>query len=333
MIDRLDELNRVLTAVHSLNGHRESPVTLTDVVELCASTVQSGLLPDHELTAQFAEQLMFVESNAEGLWITEQGVDFLQLNPQKYYSLTEGQRQVLTRNHYFGRSFGTDCKQLLTRFNFSSESGLLTWSEVDDSTLDCPMWVASHLVQLGVLRLTECGYETTAEMAPVALEFREEPKGLTEAKMEAMLLEKKLVGDVGEKLAMRFEKERLAGIGAHVESHCVRRIGNVRLNAGYDLESFDAQSATMVYERFIEVKAAKGKDLRFFWTENEMSVANKLRDRYWIYFLGGVDPVGATATYRPLMFQDPVRSVLEDARLEKVSQGFIVESKMRGEKW
>jgi len=198
--------------------------------------------------------------------------------------------------------------------------------------LDSPAWVLDHLCQLGVLRRIENGYETTETMSPAAVSFLEEPKGLTEERLRAMLLEKQAIGDIGEKLITRYERARLAAAGAIVESHCVRRIGNIRVNAGYDVDSFDGISATKVFDRFIEVKAAKSKDLHFFWTENEIRVAEKLGEHYWIYFLGGVSAMTGTASQMPLMFQNPLTTILEDANISKTPQGFIVEGKIRGDR-
>ena len=287
-------------------------------------------MPNHMATIEYAESVGLVVANGEGLKLTETGSEFIELNPELYYELTLEQKTVLARNHYFGGAHQDICRKALSKFRTNSAGSRLLWSEVDDADLDCPPWLTTHLCQLGVLERVEYGYETTHNMSAAAAAFLDEPKGLTEEKLRAMLQDKLAVGDIGEKLVVKYERERLATAGAIVESHCVKRIGNVRVSAGYDVESFDGHSATKVFDRFIEVKASKGKDLRFFWTENEMRVAAQHGDRYWIYFLGGIDPASGTSKREPLMFQNPIVSILEDAAISKISQGLIVEAKMRG---
>ena len=92
----------------------------------------------------------------------------------------------------------------------------------------------------------------------------------------------------------------MLGLGHAVEAHCVRRISNVRVNAGYDIESFDGPSPPVAYDRFIEVKGAKSDKLRFFWSDNEIKVAKKLGKRYWIYFQGSVDVKNGVARDEPI---------------------------------
>lgn len=332
MIGRINELNRLLVAMASLGADEPgSYVPLESVLRACRESVQGGALPDHELTVEFGLSIALVLLDNDRISVTASGADFLRLNPEGFYELTVEQRLVLARNHYFDGAHRPICQKTLMAFNLSAENGWLSWSEIDDKALDCPAWLLDHLCQLDVLERIEDGYRTTNHMSAAALGFIDEPKGLTEEKLRAMLSERIALGDIGEELVMEFERRRLADMGAVVESHCVRRIGNVRVNAGYDIDSYDTISPSKVFDRHIEVKAAKSKDLHFFWSENEMRVAERLGDRYWIYFLGGVNPSERSASQQPLMFQDPIRSIIECAEISKQSQGLIVQAKMRGE--
>ena len=330
MIDRIDELNRLLLAMRSLGAGPEQHVPLGSVLSICAESVQGGLLPDHTMTVQYASFTGFIEATDDSVAFTDAGIDFLDLNPEHFYELTIEQRQVLARSQYLGGAHQHVTRKALMSFQLSSQQDHLTWSEVDDRPLDTPTWLVDHLCQLSILKRTEFGYETTPDMAAATVGFLDEPKGLTEEKLRAMLAERVAIGDIGEQLILKFERDRLASLGAVVEAHCVRRIGNVRVNAGYDVESFDGQTPTKIYDRFIEVKAAKSKSLKFFWTENEMKIAERLGDRYWIYFLGGVNTNTRTASQEPLMFQNPLVSILDNTNISKVSQGLIVESTMSG---
>jgi hypothetical protein len=158
-----------------------------------------------------------------------------------------------------------------------------------------------------------------------------EGKGWTEEALEEFLRERQEVGDLAEELVLRFEQGRLRGAGCEVEAHCVRRVSKLKVDAGYDIESFHAASMGLHYDRFIEVKGSRGADVRFIWSDNEMKAANRLRDRYWIYFQGGIDAKKGAARNRVLAFQDPMTTILQDARFTVTQHGVIVQAALRGD--
>ncbi len=332
MIERLYEINRVLLAVRTLSGgETETQIPIDAIVRLCRDRVIEGRLPDHELAIQFASVLGMLVIEGGEVRLLSDGNDFLSLNPQNYAELTDEQIMVLRRRQYLDGSFSEQCKRVLKEFFWDEAQQRLVWSELDDAALEATPWLLDHLCQLRVLVRTGTGYETTVDATQTVLNFIEESKGLTEEKLRQMLLEKEAVGDVGEELALAFEQNRLKTTGRVVEARCVRRISRVRVNAGYDIESFTA--AVDVFDRFIEVKAARGLEIRFFWTENEMKVAEKLRDKYWIYFFGGIDATSRTCLTQPVLFQDPLHSIMNDANFSKSPQGLLVQGKIRAEQF
>ena len=331
MIDRLYEINRVLDAVRTLDGGGGSsqPIPIGSIVRLCRDTVVGGLLPDHEQAINFAAQLGLLKIEGGGATVLPDGLDFLSLNPERYIELTVEQRRLLARKQYLDGCFSAECRRALRCFSRDDEGQRLVWCELDDASLDVAPWLIAHLCQLRVLRRTPSGYETVPSAIHAVLSFLNGPSGLTEESLRQMLIEKQEVGDIGEELAAVYEQDRLRSMGKVVEAHCVRRISSVRVDAGYDIESFSGESTSDMFDRFIEVKAARGKDVRFFWSENEMKIAEKLRDRYWIYFIGSIDQSTRTSSVQPLLFQDPIRSIVCDSSFSKHSQGMLVHRKDR----
>ncbi len=55
----------------------------------------------------------------------------------------------------------------------------------------------------------------------------------------------------------------------------MRRISTLDAGAGFDIESFDGTSDDVSPNRFIEVKATTGDEIRFYWSSNEMNVAKR----------------------------------------------------------
>jgi hypothetical protein len=332
MIDRLDEINRVLASVSMLAGAGPRGLIPIDlVIRLCREAVRDGRFPDHVLTIEFAAGLGFLSVVGDAVEVTSEGRDFLLLNPSSHYELTSEQKRMLVRKHYLGGNLGPDCRRVFKSFSLAGNPPRLVWSELDDAALNASPWLLAHLCQLGLLVRTSVGYESLSDKTETLVQFVEEPKGLTEERLRQLLLEKEAVGDIGEELALAFERDRLKAENCIVEAHCVKRISAVRVNAGYDLESFNGAAPTGTFDRFIEVKSTRGRDLRFFWTENEMKVAEELRHRYWIYFFAGVDTETRAASQKPILFQDPHHCIMHNSEFIKSPQGVLVQDMLQGE--
>jgi len=108
---------------------------------------------------------------------------------------------------------------------------------------------------------------------------------------------KKRIGEIAENIVLEFEKKRLGKNGC-VE---VRRISQEYANAGYDIESPD---------RLIEVKGSTGDDFDIFWSQNEIETARGNRDKYWIYFVPGVN-IKSKTSKDPILIPDPITNVLD----------------------
>jgi hypothetical protein len=328
MIDKLAELNRVLLAVKGL-ADAGGFASVEAVTEHCRSTVIEARIPKHEVSISFAEQIGFLTARGAAVSLTENGSGFVDLNPGTLYDLSEEQKRLLLRTCYLHGRFRKEARSTLLEFSQALGGDALRWSSYDSSPLP-DEWVAEHLSQLGLLRRRDDGWEVSPEYTKTVAVFLEEGEGWSEEKFKEYLKEKEEVGRLGEDLVKAFEAQRLTRMGHVVEARCVRRISNMRVNAGYDIESFDGPSPTVNYDRFIEVKAARGPQLHFFWSQNEVQVATRLGDRYWIYFQGAIDVAKGVARHDPIMLQNPVQSILKDRRFKTTPQGLIVEAKMTG---
>lgn len=328
MIDKLAELNRVLLAVKDLVD-ADGFASVDAVIEHCRSAVIEARIPKHEISMSFAEQIGLLTSRGAAVSLTENGLGFVDLNPGSLYDLSEGQKRFLLRTCYLHGPFRKQARSILKEFSQALGGDALRWSVYDSSPLP-DEWAAEHLNQLGLLRRRDDGWEVSAEYTKTVAVFLEEGEGWSEERFKEYLKEKEEVGKLGEDLVKAFEAHRLTKMGHKVEARCVRRISNVRVNAGYDIESFDGPSPAVNYDRFIEVKAARGPQMHFFWSQNEVQVATRLGERYWIYFQGGVDITKGVARHEPIMLQNPAQSILRDGKFKTTPHGLIVEAKMTG---
>jgi hypothetical protein len=286
-------------------------------------------IPDHEKNISFAHEIGFITLNVPVIRLMPEGKTFIALNQNAQYDLTEEQKRVLLRTCYLDGPIRKNAMGVLKQFSPALEGGTFRWTFFDSSPFP-DEWTINHLSQLGlVIRLSD-GWEVTGEYTKTVSSFLEEGEGWSEEKFREYLREKDEVGKIGESLVREFERQRLLGLGHKVEAHCVRSISTVRVNAGYDIESFDGPSPTVAYDRFIEVKGARASQLRFFWSDNEIRIAKRLGKKYWIYFQGSIDVAAGAARDEPILLNDPVSSILTDNRFKTVPQGLIVEAAMRG---
>jgi hypothetical protein len=328
MIEKLAELNRVILAVDEL-GDAEGTASVDAVIEYCKGTVIEARRPKHEMSVSFAEQIGLLVTSGGAIRLTEEGVGLVQLNPTSQYDLSEEQKRVILRTCYLHGPLREQARNILKEFSPALEGEALRWSLYDSSPFPNE-WAAEHLSELGLLQRRADGWEVSADYTRTVAVFLDEGKGWSEEKFKEYLKEKEEVGKLGENLVKAFEMRRLMKMGHAVEARCVRRISNLRVNAGYDIESFDGSSPTVVYDRFIEVKGARRGQMRFFWSDNEMRVAKRLGELYWIYFQGAIDVAKEIARDEPIMLHNPVKSILQDGKFKTTPQGLIVESEMKG---
>jgi hypothetical protein len=92
----------------------------------------------------------------------------------------------------------------------------------------------------------------------------------------------KELGELGEKLVLALEKDRLSGLGRSDLAKRVKRESETDDSLGYDIRSFDEEGD----EIFIEVKTTNSsKESRFFITDNELCCARTFQNKYRLYRL------------------------------------------------
>lgn len=91
----------------------------------------------------------------------------------------------------------------------------------------------------------------------------------------------KQIGDIGEKLALSWEKKRLVDLGLTAYANSVEHTSELHGDGtGYDIKSFNEDGSV----RFIEVKTTKlGLNTEFFMSPNEIEFAQENRENYFIY--------------------------------------------------
>jgi len=130
-------------------------------------------------------------------------------------------------------------------------------------------------------------------------------RGVSPDSFAEAMAEREAIGLLAEKEVVSFEKTRLGpGLAGEVDHVALRSV-----SAGYDIRSVTVTDRKELVPRYIEVKAVSPNSLRFHWTQNEILVAQALRESYFLYLL----PMGADGAFDVSslrMIPDPHKAVL-----------------------
>jgi hypothetical protein len=249
------------------------------------------------------------------LELTELGQEYLALNLERFYELTEGQKAFVVRHLILEGAWRGRTRDLLQLLTPCYSRGTFTLN-LAETPLPPEAVAPVHLLaklgllaqQSGILSVEERYVEQVAGLLG-------EPRGPTEEQLADILTAKRELGALAEDAVVAYERRRLEAIGRLAESSLVRRISHLNVAAGFDVQSFDGDKPLYDYDRFIEVKASRRRELCFYWTRNERRVAGELGDKYWIYFVGEFRQ-NDCEDIAPVMIQDPATRLPLMAEIE-----------------
>lgn len=104
-------------------------------------------------------------------------------------------------------------------------------------------------------------------------------KMISLVELEDGLAIKKILGEIGEKKALEYEKKILEEQGIQKEP---KIISDVDVSAGYDLVSYLGVESES-FDKYIEVKSCQDKKQSFYLSQNELRVAKEKGESYYLY--------------------------------------------------
>ncbi|UZE92467.1 MAG: DUF3883 domain-containing protein [Methanosarcinales archaeon] len=326
MIQNINEINRLLLAILELAGGRNRAVPESTVIRQCKSIVLMGSLPNHEDTIDFCVTLEIIRRKNNRLKVEYLGNKLLDANPGRYYEFTEDQKKLVAREFILNKELLKDIHKIVASFNPNDELGTFVWSPAGEIPIEGNRDILNLMLQLGILEKDDSMLFVNQNYVSVIANLK--GFGILSLKKLRKIMEKKIeVGDIAEDLIMLYEQKRLKSLGATKESELVNRISKLNVSAGYDILSFDTKSSDLKYDRFIEVKGSSNNLINFEWSSNEVKVAEKLGPKYWIYFLGGIDITNKSSKEEPVLFPDPIKSVIGNPDFDLGYSGFKVRYK------
>lgn len=124
------------------------------------------------------------------------------------------------------------------------------------------------------------------------------------AKLDARLAENRAQGREAEEWIVTYERARLA---SHPFIDQIRCISEEDVSAGYDIVSFSSETA-LYHDRFIEVKSFSAVR-RFYWSRNEIAVAEELGEDYCLYLVDRTK-IGLSDDYHPQIIRGPYSALI-----------------------
>jgi len=310
--NELRELNRILIAVAELTD-QDQGCSVNSVITLCSSFTLGGRPADHAKTLRLSSYTGLLSVEQRTVRLTHLGREFLSGNPDFLYEITETQKIFLAEQLIFNRPWESRARDLL--LSFSPNYSKITY---ELSLIENPLPVrynsTIHLLRaLKVLVEADGKLIVTPRYVAHVNQLLTDRRRMSEKLLDQALQANQKLGMQAEEAVVEYERKRLRTLGHNAEAELVRRISQLDIGAGYDIESFDGDKPFFDYDRFIEVKASRKSELRFFWSANERRAAKEKGNKYWIYFVGRFKQSKSDEII-PIMIQNPVK------RLSQISQ-------------
>lgn len=299
----INEINYVLMTVRNLTEH-EDKCHVKDVKSVCNSSVFGFGSVDYWKIIVICVDIGFLNRKKQLISLTSDALEFLELNPENHYELTEKQLSFTARNVLLNGSWTKEARSLFLKFVVNYQDNTFEFDSTNTIISSKNKIVLRLAHHLGVVRYkTEFIVSVIPEYVTLVRDITRS-NGKSQEELEKSLGENQALGLFAEKVIVKFEKQRLKILGLGLQADLVNQISQFDSTAGFDVESFTTDSIEC--DRFIEVKASRDSNLRFYWTKNEFEVAKRLGERYWIYFVGGFKEAATLADIVPIMINNPV---------------------------
>jgi len=299
----LNFFNKVLISLADLTPSGDS-CSIESLIVQCKSVVFGGVRGEYETILNHCKFCGLITTKNTNVSLSMLGHRFLSANREKYFEINEAQKQIISERIVFKGAWSMHARSLFEFFSVNQTTAIYELSTIDTS-LPIALNATVHLFKyLGILRDGEFVIQVDKKYSELVYQLTADSKAITEQQLEKMLMENNKLGAKAEQAVVYFEQKRLIKMGKVVQAELVKRISTINTAAGYDVESFDGTNDDIFPNRFIEVKASTGDEIRFYWTNNEIEVAYKKKKKYWIYMMKSFKENNPSESI-PIMIQNP----------------------------
>ena len=296
------KLRDIPILLHIVKSHQKDNKSKRDEVKKTfekTEPTREATLPDYLSLEGFcleAEILLFEEQN---LVLTKIGEEILQKSDDDY-DINQSLKELFVKKCFLKGNFSKKVLPALAEFENNSKYKMDKVTILFEQQDILPiLYEAGLLIKQDPDVIINQEFSQEVEKEVINLPGKK-PK-ITQIQLEKELERekenKKIIGEIAENIVLEFEKKRL-GKNGYAK---VRKISQEYANAGYDIESDG---------RLIEVKGSTGDEFDIYWSQNEIETARANGDKYWLYFVPGVD-VKSKTSRNPILISDPITNILE----------------------
>ncbi len=318
----LNFFNKVLISLAELTPV-ENSCSVDSLINQCRSVAFGGIRGEYESVLSHCKFCGLISVRRQSVSLSTLGHKFLSANRERYFEITEAQKQIIAERVVFKGAWSHHARELFEFFSVNQKSETYELSTIDISLTNNQNATMHFFKYLGILREEEFVIHVDNKYSELVYQLTADRKALTEQQLEKMLMENRKLGAKAEHTVVKFEKQRLIKMGKNVQAELVKRISAINTMSGYDIESFDGTTDAISPNRFIEVKATTGDEIRFYWSNNEREVAKKKKKFYWIYMLKSYKEDKPNESL-PIMIQNPEQVIPEHAFFSIVVNKYLI---------
>lgn len=305
----LNDINYVLLVVKKFTKNSEVCLARS-VIRSCSRRPFNARLVSYEKILKLTHGLGLAIFENGTVKVTAVGEEFLFYNQNSTYEITVDQKVYFAKKILFDGPLKSRLRDFFLNFSPDYTNVTFIYQSLDQP-LPTRYNAIIHLLKvLGVIEEVDGLIRVKPEFLENVVHIREETNGLTQDELNQILISNQKYGEQAEEAILLYERKRLLNLKRESEAERVRKISHLDVSAGYDICSFNGYEPSLNYDRFIEVKASKQKELKFYWTNNERVTAEKLGDKYWIYFVGAIEQQ-TIDDIEPIMIQNPAKRIFE----------------------
>ncbi len=319
----LNFFNKVLISLVELSPEGNF-CSIESLINQCQSVVLGGQRQDYDSLLSHCQFSGLVQIKDVRVRISSLGHKFLSANREKFFEITGSQKQLIAEKIIFRGPWSNHARELFRNFYLNQSTEAYEYSIVETPLTQNLEGVIHFFKYLGVLSQKKHIFQVDRKYSQLVYELTADGKAITEAELEKILMENRKLGAKAENAVVEFERKRLEKLGKMAQAALVKKISTINTAAGYDIESFNGTSDDIFPNRFIEVKATRGKGVRFYWTRNEKAVAKKRGNDYWIYMMREFNE-NRPQDSLPIMIQNPEQSISTHKCLTMESHTFLIE--------
>jgi hypothetical protein len=248
----------------------------------------------------------------ELIYLSQSGKEFSRFEYTEIDRLTKEQGIFLISNVFKNTYILYDIFSVIRIFNTNNNGGAWINSQdkriclFEDRILRLLQQLKIAYYNEGIITINRKEKEWLMNLFFVRLEIDEDT-------FLELLGQKKLHGIIAEEFVQETEKARLISLGREDLAGLVRRVAEHNVAAGYDILSFDGKKSSLSPDRFIEVKGNYSDQLIFYISKNELNVAKRKKNKYWLYCVLNVN---FPDLKKIIMFKNPYKAIFKSKKIK-----------------